>query len=213
MKKYIAISFLLIIAYTQVYAQELMSMYLQKESYLNIHVKTNVNSFRLVHDGTKIAKNCSQRIVATQTQNRLSLSQSTLSLKMIDFSSENSYARRDFLALVKSHIFPELQVQLKYVDISPADLAKANSKGMSCVNITLMGITRQYCIPVTTSLNGNQLTFDGKKQISIRDFNIVPPEELFGLIKVDENIEVDFHFVCKTNMNEVSVAKNVVKRK
>jgi len=65
------------------------------------------------------------------------------------------------------------------------------------VNITIAGVTKQYYIPVSSNQHGEDVFVDGGKKISIRDFGLEAPEVMYGLIKVSEWINIDFHLICK----------------
>lgn len=75
-------------------------------------------------------------------------------------------------------------------------------KGNAYANITITGITKQYCFPISSDSDGENYFLNGRKNISIRDFGLIPPVEMMGLIKVSEWIDLDFHIVCKIALNK-----------
>ncbi len=180
---------------------------LQKNSWIAIYGTTNVLSFKLLHNGDKIADK-TVNITATQNHNRIYLSLNQLSLKVNNFDSDNKMARRDFLKLVKADSYPTLGIQLNYIETTPGIEKEAYTKGNVFVNITITGVTKPYNIPVTSTQHGEYVSINGAKKINIRDFGLEPPQEILGLIKVSEWISIQFHFVCKFTIEKDSVTLN-----
>jgi len=64
------------------------------------------------------------------------------------------------------------------------------------IDVTITDVTRRYIFPVTADRNGNHFTFDVKKEISIRDFELTPPVHMMGMLKVDEWITINLFMEC-----------------
>jgi hypothetical protein len=96
----------------------------------------------------------------------------------------------DFLELVKAREFPVLKI------IIPKEwIEKANkNKGTSCpeIEIMLAGVTRIYKIDCNLYDCGSNRFIQGLKMIKLSDFNIQPPVKLSGLVKVSDEIAVNF---------------------
>lgn len=182
-------------------SQTTVKVDLLKKSWLSINGTSNIISFKLIHNGEKLLGK-SLTLTTTQNQNKLFLSQNQLAILVKNFSSDNVMARRDFLKLIKSDIYPTINVQLNYLETANGKKIEANSKGVAYVNITITGVTKQYHIPVTSNKEGEFVLVDGNKSISIRDFGLTPPVEMMGLLKVSEWIDLDFHLICKITMSK-----------
>ena len=177
-------------------SQTTVKVDLLKKSWLSINGTSNIISFKLIHNGEKLLGK-SLTLTTTQNQNKLFLSQNQLAILVKNFSSDNVMARRDFLKLIKSDIYPTINVQLNYLETANGKKIEANSKGNAYVNITITGVTKQYHIQVTSNKDGEFVLVDGNKSINIRDFGLTPPVEMMGLLKVSEWIDLDFHLICK----------------
>jgi hypothetical protein len=177
-----------------VHSQTTVAIDLHKSSYLTINGNTNILSFRLFQKGEDLLTK-TFTITATQNQNRLYVSQNQITIPVKKFNSDNKMALRDFLKLIKSSDYPELLIQLNYLEGNPACGDKKFSTGNASINITITGVTRQYNIPITSNQTEEFYSIDGKKNINIRDFGLNPPVEMMGLIKVSEWINIDFHFI------------------
>lgn len=205
MKRLPGIILLILIASQSLSSQTIVSFDLQKNSSLTIYGSTNLLSFKLLINGEKLPRQ-NFTITATQNRNRTILSENLLSIDVKDFTSDNKMALRDFLKLIKSDIYPNLQVQLNSLEILPDQKISKNFQiaqsaesayGIATVSITITGVTKQYSVPITFDREGNLYSVDGNKKISIRDFGLIPPVQIMGLIKVSEWIEIHFHIIGK----------------
>lgn len=196
MKKIISLLVLNFIIISAVKAQNLYSAELLKNSSLSITGSTNVVSFKLYQKDENLLKN-KLTVAVTQSQNKLYLSQNQLSVLVNNFNSNNPMALKDFLKLVKSDIYPTLLVQINYLDLQPISGKEHINKGIVLASITITGITKYYSIPISFTSNGNLYTVDGNKKLSIRDFGLTPQNKMFGMIKVSEWIDIDFHMIYK----------------
>lgn len=205
MKKLITLLVLSFIISLPATAQTLVSAEIQKNSSLTINGSTNIVPFKIYQNGDKLSRS-KLSVVTTQNQNKIYVSQNQLSVVVKNFVSNNTMALKDFLKLLKSDIYPVLQVQLNYLDLQPlSDKGKAYN-GEALVNITITGKTRHYSIPITFVSNGDVYTVNGNKKLSIRDFGLTPETKMMGLIKVSEWIDIDFHIICKIS-NDGELAK------
>lgn len=171
-----------------------LNIALQSNSSITINGTTNVIPFKLSQTGDKLA-NKSFTITATQIQNKINLNQNQYAIVVRNFNSLNKMALRDFFKLMKADIYPEIKVQLNYIENQ--SVLNDYSKGQASVNITLTGVTKQYVIPISAKKTSDFYNLIGKMKLNIRDFGITPPSEMLGLIKVSEWIDIDLNFICK----------------
>lgn len=184
-------------------AQSIVTVDLEKSSSVTITGSTNIVSFKLLFPGDMLSKK-NFAITATQNQNRILLSQMQLSIAVKDFTSGNKMALRDFLKLIKHKTYPSIHVQLNYIDLKQNFDKSKLIKGNAYANITITGVTKQYCFPISSDSDGENYFLNGRKNISIRDFGLIPPVEMLGLIKVSEWIDLDFHIVCKIALDKAN---------
>jgi len=198
MKKLFILIQLLVLIFNTVSAQDSIGVDIQKNSTITINGTTNLLSFKLIQRGDKLLKR-NFLITATQSQNKILLSQNEHTIIVKDFNSDNKMALRDFLKLVKADIYPTFNVKLNYFEVDPEDNSKEITKALVSVDLTITGKTRQYYIAVKSNHEGDVYNLRGNKKINIRDFGLVPPIEMFGLIRVNEWINIDFDIICKIN--------------
>lgn len=136
----------------------------------------------------------------TPAQNRLNLSQNQFPIALKYFSSDNIVALNGFLNLVKSEEYPTIIVQLNYLQLeNNLDKIQPNSAKAN-LNFTITGVTKAYNIPIMATHLGDQYQINGNIKINIRDFGLVPPEYMMGLVKVNEWIDIEFHMICKITL-------------
>lgn len=201
MKRTIGICIFFTLIAVKTVSQTTVKVDLMKSSWLSIKGSTNVIPFKLIHNGENLLGK-SIILTASQQQNKIYLSQNQLSIQVKDFSSDNLMALKDFQKLIKSDIYPTIKVQLKFIETLKGKEEDVYSKGNAWVNITITGITKQYKIPVWSSKNCEYITVGGESKISIQDFDLKPPVEMFGLIKVSEWININFCMVCKLTIDK-----------
>lgn len=182
-------------------AQTNLLVDLQKNSWIAINGTTNVISFKLLQSGEKILDKPLE-VEVIKNNNKIYLTQNQHSIQVKNFESDNKMALRDFLKLIKSDVYPTLDVQLNHIETIPDVEKSAYSKGVVSVNIDITGVRKHYNIPVNSSRHGEYIVVDGVKKISIKDFKLEPPVEMLGLIRVSEWIVIRFHFVCKLSFEQ-----------
>jgi len=110
-----------------------------------------------------------------------------------DFEASNPLMYNDFLKSMKASEHPYIKIS-----ISGRQLAvTGNGSDPACpeIAITLAGITRNYLIDCTTYNCSDKLYINGSKKIRFSDFKLHPPEKLNGLVKVRDEIDVNFGFI------------------
>ncbi|MEI8084773.1 MAG: YceI family protein [Paludibacter sp.] len=175
-------------------AQSIVSIDLQRNSSLTINGSTNLLTFKLVQNGDKLLRK-TQTVKATENKNKVYLSDNKLSIAVKNFSSNNKIALDGFLDLLKADTHPNLNVEFNYLEV-PTIEKDESLKTKTLVSFTITGVTKQYTIPITATHVGNQYTINGNKSINIRDFGLVPPVRMMGLVKVSEWINIEFHLIC-----------------
>lgn len=110
-----------------------------------------------------------------------------------DFEASNPLMYDDFLTLIKAREFPVLRIMLPKEQLERS--IKTESTSCPDIEITLAGVTRIYKIDCNFYACGNSLFIKGLKKIKLSDFSIQPPVKLNGLVKVRDEIEVNFGLI------------------
>lgn len=172
---------------------------LQKISKLSIHGSTNLLNFTLVQKGDKILDKTIE-IIANQQGNKIYIDQNKLSIKVCEFKSENFIAEKEFYKMMLIEKYPNLEIELNNFELS--NNQKNNfSKGTASLNITIIGVTRKYNFPIEIRKSNDVISISGDKKLTIKDFGIIPPTAMLGLVIVSEWIKINFDIVCKLKLD------------
>lgn len=152
------------------------------KSELTISGSTNVNKFDCKFDIDLITD--PKQVEFTTTDNNCILFQNLkLELKTNGFDCGHKKMNEDLRDLLKSEKYPAITIQVEKVQLITTEYAKAYIK------VRMAGQENYYDLPVQTKKN----RYIGKFRMNIRDFGLEPPTKAFGLIEVDEQIEINFN--------------------
>lgn len=108
-----------------------------------------------------------------------------------DFQCSNNMAYKDFISLLKANQFPYLSISLPLDEIyrnGPGDFIEIRE-----VLITIAGLSKKYKIDCRIEYSEHKApVLVGTTKILLTDLDIVPPVKSFGLIKVKNEIIVNF---------------------
>lgn len=101
---------------------------------------------------------------------------------------------RDFYKAIKGKEFPQIKIEFqKFVLVDQVDENPNQKNVPATISITLAGKNNVYTIPLKQFKVGkDQLSIKGNLNLKMTDFNIIPPTALFGAVKTDDAIEIEF---------------------
>ena len=157
-------------------------------SELSITGDTNINSFECVFDTSYLKE--LQAVSYLLNQSTIDFQGAKLTLETRGFDCGSKPINRDFNELIKADKYPQIFLELNRVElISP-------TKGIASVYITIAGKQKLYDIPINIE-KGEISHLQGKLELSINDFGLVPPKKLFGMIVVKDDIQISFNLKVK----------------
>lgn len=155
-------------------------IYIKKGSHISISGSSNVNCFTCQYTNT-IAEGC-QEIKYKYEDNTFSLKNAEINLKSSSFDCGGRMINKDFNALMESEKHPHIKInfeEVKVLDNSFEVIAK----------IEIAHKVNRYAFEISTHDKKNYL---GSLELSIEDFDMEAPRKLFGAIKVDPDITINF---------------------
>jgi len=163
------------------------------ESKLAIYGSTNVNKFTCRMDcyvGTDTLK-----FVKNYAACELQFSRNLMTIPIRSFDCGSKQISKDFWKTLKSETYPKLDINFR--SLNNLNI-KDNGHIRGVVDITLAGVTARYTILyVITLKNKNTILLKGTHSVNFADFDLEAPEKLQGLIKVNEELNVEFNLVLK----------------
>lgn len=152
-------------------------------SKLTITGDTNIKDFTCRFDNSFLRE--PRLILAEEVEDELRFKNAMLSLDIDGFDCGSRGINNDFQELLRSREYPEILLKLERVQLMPGQRAVAS------VEISIAGITRAYQIPVEIKNTSNP-GFRGSLGLNIRDFQLEAPRKLFGMIVVEDEIQINF---------------------
>ena len=163
------------------------------ESLLTIAGTTNVNRF-VCKINYFTGTDTLQYIENTSTA-QLRFTRSRITIPVMDFNCGAKPISKDFWKTLRAETHPNLEI--KFISLDKIKFKdESNIKGV--VDITLAGYTTRYAISYKVSQQPNgTVRLKGRHAVRFADFQLVAPQKLKGLIKVNEGLTVDFNLVLK----------------
>lgn len=159
------------------------------ENYISISGSTNINEFVL--QNKELELNHIKILPFIEGEN-ISTDTSSIAIPVNEFYCKNRLMQRDFQKLLKSSEYPNISVTLTK---NATPLSDPQSSTNFTIIISLAGVTQKYDVLCDVSSCGDsEFQLKGEKQINLSDFNITPPEKVFGTIKVKDEVFINFAF-------------------
>lgn len=165
-------------------------MELNENSEFYIQGSTNVNEFKCVYE-RKVPD-----IISVEYKDKAdhkTFHNLDIRFHSNSFDCGNNKMNQDFQHLLKADTYPEIVITLNKLEKYSDEYAKA------FISIDMVGERGKYEIPI----HYLEDHYKGKLRLDIRDFGLEAPKKVFGLIKVDEQIELHL----KLDINSISLVE------
>lgn len=186
---YLAAAFLLQYQY-QAMGQELPETKNDCESQISIYGSSNVNQFQLINHNPEIVRSSDRDDDEIRGQR--------VEISVHQFTAANKRIREDFFEMVKASEYPYI-----IMTIEPRNLAECMKKqGLSDfkTQITMAGVTQSFVVPCAIdTCESSGYVLNGSLEVKLTDFGIDPPEKFFGLVKVNNEVLIDYVFRFQTD--------------
>ncbi len=123
-----------------------------------------------------------------------------------EFECTNKFVYKDFLELLKVEQYPYLEIDIPHN--SNIKYNNDDSVILKGVSITVAGVSNQYDIKCKIDKVDNEsFVLNGTTRIKLTDLEINPPVKLLGLVKVKNEIIINFEFCLKSSGKEYVAAE------
>ncbi len=165
---------------------------IEKNSTLRIDGKTNISSFRC--DINEYAQQ--DTVLLYRDEHQPVLIKGGLVINVNCFDCHQKYITSDLRKTLKADETPFFQIHL--LNIGYFNMQPGRQPIRGWVDVTLAGITRRMEINYVLQVSGNNnILLTGEQQMLFSDFKLTPPRKLAGLIKVENEINVQFQLVMR----------------
>lgn len=159
---------------------ETADIYVKKGSQISITGNSNVNCFTC-HYTKVIAKGC-QQIKYEYNEKSYSLKNAEINLESSAFDCGGKMINKDFNNLMESEKYPHIKISFKQITPKNKDFEIS-------ARIKIAGEENEYTFTIASD---DLQSYLGTLELNIEDFGMEAPRKLFGAIKVDPNIIINF---------------------
>lgn len=154
---------------------------------VRIDGSTNVNQFHFYYDHP-LTENFSFAVLPTDSTRLDSLS-FFIPIEHIDASNPAMFD--DFKELLKASEYPKIQITIS--DAELLHIFTSRDVKNIPIDITIAGMTNDYVSPIeVVSREENQFVVKGRTRIQLTDYNISPPRRFLGMIRVKDEVFINF---------------------
>ena len=185
-QKPLAVTLLLITPFCGVNAQtRTVETVITDGSSLEIQGSSNVNNFECDYKEPLVTDTLRHQIEIEESE--VKVQGDNIKMFVESFDCGKKGINRDFRKTLKSDVYPTIDVSLERL------IYNENTPVIAEVLISLAGISRIYQLDFT-NLDQEEGTnrIHGSQAIKMSDFNLELPKALFGLVKVDDEMTINF---------------------
>ena len=122
-------------------------------------------------------------------------------LEASSFDCGMAVMTKDFGKAIKALEYPVIGIDFKSFERVP-NYSRSLEKFKGTLAISMGGISRTFDMDCTVEVNSNGIiNLKGGRTFQFSDFNLSAPKKMMGIIKVDNNLDVQFHLVLKLDDN------------
>lgn len=196
LKNILTITFLTFIVHIPLKGQEVNRSNFHRvtisSSLITIHGETNINNFHC--SLLRSFRNDSILVKNIWSNQKLDFEGFKLQYKIEDFKCGFRAMNNDFQELLRADDYPFITLQLNSITLHPENVEFEELDVDAEVNVMLAGITKDLIVADGKVINHTpaHLTLMGRKKLMISDFQIEPPTKFMGMVKVTDEIEIEF---------------------
>ena len=162
---------------------------LTKECTLKVHGSTNVNKFSCVIPAYTQPDTL---LFYRGNKNELMKLTGAMALEVGNFDCRNAMMTSDLRKTLKAKVYPKIII--RFLNLSRYPNSAVNEDAIKgAVTIELAGVVKRCEVDYKCTTNGDKdLRLIGIKQVNFSDFNLQPPRKLGGMIKTNNELNVEF---------------------
>jgi polyisoprenoid-binding protein YceI len=148
-------------------------------------------------------KNFSGRITMSakdENQVAVEVEAETKSLTNVD-QGMSDFERKEFHAILNDTVLESDKFpKINFASVSINDVQKSGDARSFTLNgdLTLRGVTRRVSFPVKVTMSGEELRATGEAKLKQSDFGIQPYSGKLGMIKIGDEVKINFSIVARS---------------
>ena len=151
------------------------------QSEVIIKGKSNVNTFTCTYDNSFLESEVNVNYI--QRSSKTFLEGAKIKIKSNGFDCAHRMITRDFKSLLQTDKYDFIVIDVKEID-------KKNENLLAKVTIEIAGVVKGFSFPIQFDEKLNNVK--GSLNVDIKEFNLKPPKKALGIVKVNENVTINF---------------------
>lgn len=179
-------------AYTIDLAQSQIAVTLTQEGWISQRYATHRVEVRSFRGNIQLAPQ-------DETQVALTVEAELRSLVNVD-KGMSDLERREFHGILQNDVLTTARFPTsKFIAVSVSNVVRAGADRSFTLNgdLTLRGVTRRVAVPIKVTLSAADLRATGEAKFKQSDFDLKPFEKGLGMIKIGDEVKVNFTIVAK----------------
>lgn len=139
--------------------------------------------------------NCPVKEVISKVSGfRVKLENNILQVNSDGIDCQNQVMNNDFRKAIKADKHPYILLELQEFTLKGAVSNMPLQKEVpSRIAITMAGVTKNYEVSLDYfKFEGEKITLKGSKELAMSDYDIDAPTALFGMVKAEDAVKIDF---------------------
>jgi hypothetical protein len=152
---------------------------------LTIYGKSNINNFSFTLDKNPCSSSKSE-VITNIYQKYIEFL-----IPVNRFKTLNKHIQDDFLKMIKADAYPYIRLSIETEQIER--LSKGGNLESLNAIITIADESKFCCIPIVKGGGDDCKQYiNGNIELLLTDFNLIPATKFFGMVKVENNVVIDF---------------------
>ncbi|MFZ6000754.1 MAG: YceI family protein [Bacteroidota bacterium] len=169
----------------------------QPSSKITINGRTNINSFQCA---TARYNGKDTLVLVEGNRRKPFFEKGFVGLEAASFDCGMQVMTHDFSKTIKAREYPSISIELISFERIPVYTSTDKFRGK--MKISLAGVTKTFLLDCSIEpKETGTFHLRGNKNFKFADFGLEAPQKAMGLIKVDDNLLVDFHLVLQLDTN------------
>ncbi len=135
--------------------------------------------------------------LAQRSSTHIEFSPNKLSLPVVDFDCAHKLITDDFQETLQADEYPQIGITFLSLNLVPSSRTEVSTYEGRLL-IELSGKTREFTVLFDFwEQSYAQYNLIGRKTMHFSDFEIAPPTKMMGLVKVNNELSIDFNLVLR----------------
>lgn len=141
---------------------------------------------------------CPRREVVSKVSGlKVKLENNVIQVESDGVDCQNHVMNKDFREAINADKHPYILLELKEFTLRDPVYKNPVQHGIpSRIAITMAGITKSYDVDLEYfKFEGEKIILKGSKELAMSEYNIKAPSALFGMVKAEDGVKIDFRII------------------